>query len=341
MTIYKKDQGQEVINQSFKSKVLCLKSLVLVLLLLFNTCYLSAFAENKPILRPKIGLVLSGGGARGAAHIGVLRMLEKENIPVDYIVGSSVGALIGALYSGGVSTDELEKYAISGVMNKVYKTDFSVLRIILLPINKFLRTIIGAPFYAGLYNDHRLHNFVNQLVTDSDGNISISIPLHIIAVDLVSGKPVVIESGDIGLAVQASTAIPTLHRPIAYDDKLLIDGSVLKNMPVDEARKMGADIVIAINIDEKLEPKKKEEFRSFEGVITRIITLSLANQSETVLGKADVVIDPNLNGIGVLDLDTVSLSKAIKAGEEAALNAVPRIKEVINSNMQRLLQAKN
>ncbi len=298
----------------------------LLIILLFIT-NLPSKSENKPVVRPRIGLALGGGGARGAAHIGVLRVLERENIPIDYLVGTSAGALIAALYSGGSSPDSIEKYALSGAIKKVYKTDISIFRALFIHLNRTIRIFFGKPFYAGLYNDHKLHRFVNESITNEVGDIEMEIPLHIIAVDLVSGSPVVIKSGDVGLAVQASTAIPGLRQPIPINDQLLIDGGVVRNIPIDEAKKMGSDIVIAIDVDSQQEKYKKEDFKSFENTITRAINLGLRAQSEFLLDKADIVISPNLSGINILDLDPKSLRKAIEAGEESAIKKMPEIKK--------------
>ncbi len=300
----------------------------------------SASAESTPVIRPKIGLALGGGGARGAAHIGVLRVLEREKIPIDNLVGTSAGAFIAALYSGGVSPDGIEKYILSGAMHKVYKTDCSIFRAFFLYFNKVGHVFLGRPFYAGLYNDHRLQHFVDQTISQNDGTIELNVPLHIIAVDLITGLPVVIKSGDVGLAVQASTAIPTLRQPIPINDKLLIDGGVLKNVPVDEAKKMGSDIVIAVDVDTKLEQRNLNDFKTFQGVITRVISLGLKAQSEHILDKADIVISPNLTGINILDLDPKNLAKAIKAGEEEAEKMIPKIKKKIEQKSSTMRIAK-
>lgn len=315
------------------NKTLLVFSLVLLLL---TSSLLICSAENTPIIRPKIGLALGGGGARGAAHIGVLRILEKENIPVDYLVGTSAGALIAALYSGGANPDEIEKYAISGAIKKAYKTDITIFRALFIHLNKVCKTFIGKPFYAGLYNDHRLHRFVNEAISDENGSIEIETPLHIIAVDLITGLPVVIKSGDVGLAVQASTAIPGLRQPIPIGDQLLVDGGILRNIPIDEAKKMGSDIVIAVDVDTQYEKYDSKDFRSFESTITRVINLGLRAQSEHILEKADIVISPDLTGINILDLDTKSLEKAIAAGEKAAITKIPEIKKRLEQKTKLL-----
>lgn len=320
-----------------KLKSLSIKKTLLVILLLSSQ--LACLAENAPIIRPKIGLALGGGGARGAAHIGVLRVFERENIPVDYLVGTSAGALIAALYSGGTAPDDIEKFAVSGAIKKAYKTDITIFRALFIHLNKVCKTFIGRPFYAGLYNDHRLHRFVNETISDENGVIKIETPLHIIAVDLITGLPVVIKSGDVGLAVQASTAIPGLRQPIPIDDQLLVDGGILRNIPIDEAKKMGADVVIAVDVDTQYEKYELKDFRSFESTITRVINLGLRAQSEHILEKADIVIKPDLTGINILDLDTKSLEKAIAAGEEAAMKKIPEIKKRLEQKTKLLKAA--
>jgi len=313
------------------------RTLTLFLLLTFLlSLSLHCLAEDATVIRPKIGLALGGGGARGAAHIGVLKVFKRENIPVDYLVGTSAGALVGALYSGGSSPDEIERYALSGSIKKAFKTNISIFRVLCINVNRIFKTCCRKPFYAGLYNDHRLHHFVNNTISNTDGSVNIRIPLHILAVDLISGKHVVIKSGDVGLAVQASVAIPGLHQPIPIDNQLLVDGGVLRNIPIEEAKKMGSDIVIAVDVDSRNEQYRFKDFKSFETTLTRVINLGLVAQSELLLNKADIVISPNLEGVNILDLDRNSLEKAIKAGEEAAISKLPEIRKKLEAKAKTL-----
>lgn len=320
--------------QKLKTTILLTASLLLFIFSFYTV--LPCYSESKPVIRAKVGLALGGGGARGAAHIGVLRVLERENIPIDYLVGTSVGSLIAALYSGGISLDEMNRLILSGIIKKLYKTNFSVFRALYNFLNKITSPISKKTLYPGLYNDHKLHNFVDKIISMGEDTINLNIPLNIIAVDLVTGVPVVIESGDVGLAVQASTAIPILRQPIPMNNQLLVDGGVLRNVPVEEARKMGADIVIAVDVDEKQEPYQPQDFKSYTDVISRILQLGLRAQSEFILNDADIVIKPNLKGIGILDLDSESLTKAIKAGEDEATKMIPEIKKKINLRTQAL-----
>ncbi len=298
---------------------------------------LPCYSESKPVVRPKVGLVLGGGGARGAAHIGVLRVLERENIPIDYLVGTSVGSLVAALYAGDVSLDEMNKLILEGKLKKLYKTKFSTFRALVNFFNK-INPVSKKTCYPGLYSDHKLHIFVDKAIAMGGKTINLTIPLNILAVDLVTGVPVVIESGDIGLAVQASTAIPVLRQPVLINNQLLVDGSIVRTVRVKEARKMGADIVIVVDVDvdEKQEPYKAQDFKSYTDVINRIVQLGLGIQSEVALNDTNIVIKPNLKGIVTLDLGAENLIKAIKAGEDEATKMIPEIKKKINLRTQAL-----
>lgn len=323
-------------SQKLKTSILLTVFLVLFIFSFYTT--LPCHSEDKPVIRAKVGLVLGSGGARGAAHIGVLRVLERENIPVDYLVGTSVGSLVAALYAGGVSVDEMNELILNGTLKKLYKTKFSFFRAVVNFLDKIRNPISKKTRYPGLYNDHKLCNFVNKTISMGEGTINLDIPLNIFAVDLITGVPVVIESGDIGLAVQASAAIPILRQPIPMNDHLLVDGGVIRSIHVEEARKMGADIVITVDVDvnEKQEPYKAQDFKSYEDIINRILQLALRARSEFILSDTEIVIKPNLEGIDILDLGAENLTKAMKAGEDEATRIIPEIRKKFNLKTQAL-----
>lgn len=317
-------------SQKLKTNIAFTLTLVFFIFSFYIT--LPCHSESKPIIRTKVGLVLGSGGARGAAHIGVLRVLERENIPIDYLVGTSVGSLVAALYTGGVSLNEMNELVLSGRLKKLYKTKFSIFRALVNFLDNTIRPVSRKTRYPGLYNDHKLCNFVNKTISMGDGVIDLDIPLTIFAVDLVTGMPVVIESGNVGLAVQASAAIPVLRQPIPINNHLLIDGGVIRDLHVKEARKMGADIVIAVDVDvnEKEEPYKAKDFKSYEDVVNRILQLGLRARSEFILSDTEIIIRPDLKGIDILNLDAENLTKAIKAGEDEATKMIPEIKKKIS-----------
>jgi len=310
-------------KNSYKSKVF-LMCVFLALISFTFIAFLPAFA-----VEPKISLVLGGGGSRGGAHIGVLKVLEEEGIHIDYIVGTSVGSLVGALYAGGLTPKEIEDLALKGTIKKIYKTRFPVFRTLLLPFTKLVYKIRKKGYYAGLYGDFKLRNYINNTIIEKQGNLKTKIPFNAVSVDLISGDRVILDIDDIGLAVQASTAIPGLRKPIRYEDKLLVDGGVIDNVPVEEACKMHSDIIIIVDIDPSTEICSYADFSTYEKVLTRAFNINLIAQSEEKLKWADVVITPKVLNIVVLDFNKDTLLGAIKAGEEAAREMIIDIKNLI------------
>lgn len=319
--------------QKLKTTILLTASLLLFIFSFYTV--LPCYSESKPVIRAKVGLALGGGGARGAAHIGVLKVFEEENIPVDYIVGTSVGSLVGALYAGGLTPKEIEDLILSSTIKKIYKTRFPIFRTLLLPFTKLIYKIGKKDYYAGLYGDFKLKNYVNSAITERQGILMTQMPFSAVSVDLVSGDRVILDIDDIGLAVQASTAIPGLRKPIRYEDKLLVDGVVIDNVPVEEACKQHSDIIIVVDIDLK-GICSCADFNTYEKVLTRAFNINLIDQSKSKLKWADIVIAPEVSSIRVLDFDKATLLSAIKAGEEAAKEMIPEIKKKINLRTQAL-----
>ena len=218
--------------------------------------------------RPKIGLVLSGGGAKGAAHIGVLKVIEKNNIPIDYVVGTSIGAYVGGLYALGYSADEIEKIMLNLPWDNSY-SDF-IPRKFLSFENKELRDLYNIPLRLGI-NGGQLKSPSGLLLGQSAGSLlklstdvvakfenfdHLAIPYRAIASDLATAKTVVISKGSITKAMRASATVPGVVNPVNIDGKLLVDGGLTNNMPIDVVKAMGADIVIAVDIGSPLLSKK-------------------------------------------------------------------------------------
>ena len=180
--------------------------------------------------RPSIGLVLSGGGARGLSHIGVLRVLEREGIPVDYLAGTSMGGLIAAGYAAGMSSDDMEREA----------------RIITQKRKLFRMVDPGLP-HGGLLHGQRVCAFFKHLFGEKTFS-ELQVPLAVVAVDLVTHQQVVLNTGSVAIAIRATTSLPGVFMPVKVNGMRLTDGGVLNNLPVDVARKMGAERVIAVDI---------------------------------------------------------------------------------------------
>jgi NTE family protein len=253
---------------------------------------------------PKIALVLGGGAARGFAHVGVIRALEQEKIPVDMIVGTSVGSLIGAIYADTRSSFDLEVIAFKLEKDDLF--DFSI----------FSST-------TGPVKGDRLEKFVQTRIRKK--NIEeLSIPFSAVATNLVTGEMVVLDKGPVGQAVRASSSIPGVFTPVIYQGMTLVDGGVVDNVPVDVARSKGADIVIAVNIGKNVVNKDVSNILD--------ITLQAVNIMSYEISKfkaqgADVLIEPDVGGVAMMDFTLKEY--CIRAGIEAAQKMMPELKKKI------------
>jgi NTE family protein len=276
--------------------------------------------------RPKIALVLGGGGARGAAHVGVLRELERAGIHIDMIAGTSIGAIVGGLYAAGLTVEQIESKFRKPTIMRNYMTVPLIVSVAARPIF-LLPRLIGIRPYDGFYFGNKFRNYYQSCLPADKHNIEdLNIPFCAMSVNLMTGESYPIIHGDLARAVQASSAIPVLRRPVPFEDVLLVDGAVLINVPVDEAKSMGADIVIAVPVNERLNFEKRNNFRKLGSVARRIEKIFLAKTDLPQLNRADVVIHPHTDGIDILSTSPKDADRAIDAGEEAARAAIPAIK---------------
>ncbi len=276
--------------------------------------------------RAKVILALGGGGTRGCAHIGVLRVLEKEGIPIDGIVGTSIGAIVGGLYAAGVKPDEIEHRMLNRSLLKAYQTVPIPLRVALIPVF-FVPRVFGYRPYDGLYKGNKFRNYLNSAVPETERAIeALPIPFVAVASNLLDAKPYAIARGNLGMAIQASSAIPVLRRPVPMNGLLLIDGGLQANLPVKQAKELGGDIVIAVDVDEKFTQLSEKDFRRIGSVSKRVINMVLSKVDEDQLSAADLVIQPNVNNISLLSTKTKDARRAIEEGESAASKALPDIR---------------
>lgn len=305
-------------------KIFCL-FFILVTIIISATTKATFAQEN----RKKIGLILSGGGGRGAAHVGVLKTLEKENIKIDYIVGTSVGALIGGLYASGVPINDIEDFIANGNFNQYYKTSFTPFRMVFYPFSKLTSKLKGKEFFPGIYSGEDFKNFLDTEIPKR-GYQHRDIAFRAVTVDLAAGEIVELDLNEgIGKTIQASIAVPGLRKPVLIGDKLITDGGTLNLIPVRSKEDLNVDVIIVIDATPQIDQKNLKEFNSFENIITRTINIALGTQKKASLSKADLVITPNLNGMEMLDLDKKKLTEAIAEGEKSTQEAIPRLKEII------------
>jgi NTE family protein len=290
-----------------------------------------AATETASAQRPRIGVVLSGGGARGAAHIGVLRVLEQMRIPIDCIAGTSMGSLVGGTYAAGVSLDEME--AVLGAIDwdevftddpkrtdKPYRQrrdDFTSLWKLELGIK---RGSVKLPY--GATAGYKFELLLREMLGSvGDGRRTdfgkLPIPFRAVATDLESGTVHVFSEGDLAKAMRASMSVPGLIAPEEIDGRLFVDGGLVRNLPIDVARETCADVVIAVNLGTPL--LSREELTSVLAVASQSINLLTeinVKQSLASLGPGDLLIEPDLKDFSSGDFANVT--KAIPIGEAAA-----------------------
>ncbi|WP_176399938.1 patatin-like phospholipase family protein [Shewanella sp. Shew256] len=279
--------------------------------------------------RPKVGLVLSGGGAKGAAHVGVLKILEEHHIPVDYIAGTSIGAYVAGMYSLGYSASEVEAIMMGVDWDSGYSD--TIPRNVLSYRDKQLRDRYNIPLNIG-YNEGEVRapsgllrgQTMSQLLRQSTDLVqqfgdfdALAIPYRAVATDLETSLPVVIDRGSLVKAMQASATVPGALQPTQIDGKLLVDGGIANNMPVDVVKAMGADIIIAVDIGSPL--VKKDKLDSTIAVLDQLsnfLTNASTEKQKQLLTDKDVLIRPAIDALSTTDFTIMPL--ALTLGKEAA-----------------------
>lgn len=251
---------------------------------------------------PKIGLALGSGGARGFAHLGVLRVLVRENIPISYLAGSSMGALVGAFFAAGLDVEDLYKFAIK--FKRKYYLDFTVPKMGFISGNKVKQLI--------------------RLFTHRKRFEDLQIPLAVVATDLYDGSRVVFREGDVAEAVRASISIPGIFVPEKIGGRLLIDGGVVDRVPVSVARDMGADFVIAVDVSHF---NGNEEVATIFDVILQSIDIMQNELVKCHEIKSDMMIKPEVSQFSSKAF--TNIEEIVRIGEEATIKQLPQIIESI------------
>ncbi|HQT98766.1 MAG TPA: patatin-like phospholipase family protein [Thermodesulfobacteriota bacterium] len=279
-----------------------------LLLLLLASC---AGREVKPIpVEPprkavKVAVVLGAGAARGFAHVGVLKVLEANHVPVHMIVGTSVGSFVGSLYAYGYSAYDLQKIAMG--LEKGELADWTV------PDNGFVK-------------GEKLEAYVNRMIRGTTME-KLRTPFYAVATDIGSGQEMVFGKGNTGLAVRASCSIPGVFRPVRIGDRTYVDGGVVSPVAVDVARRMGADVVIAVDISGGVSGSVPETTLD---TIFQAINIMYSKIDAAQLSRADVVIRPKVGDIASGDFS--KRHEAILEGERAAQAALPKIQQLLGEH---------
>lgn len=306
---------------------------------LFLVCAHTAttFAQEVVNDRPRIGLALSGGGARGAAHIGVLKILERERIPIDYIAGTSMGSIVGGMYASGMSLEEIESQLVAvdwGDVfdDKINREDRSFRR----KTDDRLWLIDRKPGYSdgklklptGLVQGQKINNLLAALtlpVADIDDFDVLPIPFRAVAADIQTGESVVLGSGNLPKAIRASMSIPAIMAPVPWGDRMLVDGGIASNLPIRAVRDMGSEIVIAVDISTPLrEDDVAQSLLSIAEQLSGFLTRRNVEAEVATLAERDVLIIPDLGDIGSGDFNR--MAEAVPTGFAAAEAALAKIR---------------
>jgi NTE family protein len=278
----------------------CSVIIFLVLSLFILSCAPKVLQPSKPA---KIAVVLGAGASRGFAHIGALKVLEANNIPVHMIVGTSAGSFVGSLYAYGYNAFQLQELSFSLERSDII--DF------------------GIPD-KGFVKGDALEEFINKRTKNSHIE-NFRVPFYAVATDIQSGEEVIFSSGNTGIAVRASCSIPGIFRPVLIGDRLYADGGIVSPVAVDAAKRLGADIVIAVDIASDVDTSAPE---GTIDMILKSITIMHAQIASAQLSHADVVITPRVGYISSSDF--TKRHEAVLEGEKAATAALPEIQSIID-----------
>ncbi|MCG9792009.1 patatin-like phospholipase family protein [Flavobacterium algicola] len=282
--------------------------------------------------RPKVGLVLSGGGAKGFAHIGVLKVLEEAGVKVDYIGGTSMGAIVGGLYAAGYNAkqldsifndtnfDELLSDYIPRASKNFYEKGNDERYALVLPFNKF-RIGIPEALSKGLYNFNLLSKLTRNVKYTEDFN-NLPTPFLCIGSNIETGKQVILDKGNLAQAMLISAAFPSLFSPIELNGDLLIDGGVTNNYPINEIRALGADIIIGVDVQDDL--LRKKSLNDATKILVQITNLHSIETMKNNIEQTDIYIKPNIKDYGVISFDKGAA--IIRKGEEAAFSVYEKLK---------------
>jgi len=296
---------------------------------LFILIFFGIHAQNQKqdsICRPKIGLVLSGGGAKGLAHIGVLKTLERYHIKPDFIAGTSMGAIIGSMYAAGYSANQIDSIFHQLDFDKIlfdyrerkytgfFKKKNGPKYIFKLP---FSLKKMSVQMPKGLASAQNLYNTLQENLLSVNDTIDfnrLKIPFICISTDIENGNQVLFNRGWLPQAVTASALLPTVYRPMEFENKLLLDGGIVNNYPIKELRDMGADIVIGSDVQGKI--LRKDQIENIQNIMDQIISFQVYKEMPIKKMKTDIYIHPYINDTGITEFEKIDT--LIKRGSKAA-----------------------
>lgn len=301
-----------------------MKKLIFLILILFVSY---SYSQDTP-QRKKVALVLSGGGAKGTAHIGALKVLEQANIPIDMIVGTSMGALMGGLYSIGYNADMLDSLVRVQdwtflLSDKIDTREMNIIQrekrntyLLSFALNNIGKLSIGKP---GFIKGKNLANLFSKLTLGYHDSIdfnSLPIPFSCVATDIVKFEEIDFHSGNLATAMRASMSIPAVFTPVKMDSMILVDGGLKNNFPVDVAKQMGADIIIGVSVQNEMN-KSPEYFNSTFAVLNQLMDVNTQAKTDENISQCDVFIKVDITGYSAASFNLEAINELIKRGEKA------------------------
>ncbi len=319
-------------------------ALILTFILCFGVSRAQLIEPDQPI---KVGLVLSGGGAKGMAHIGALKVIEEAGITIDYIGGTSMGAIVGSLYASGYSANELDSIFREADFSDLiqdnlprgaktfYEKEDSERYAITLPFNKF-----KISFPKAISGGQKIYNELVRLlyhVKDVNDFNKLPIPFFCMATNMETGTEVLLNKGYLPEAVMASGTFPSLFEPAEVDGQILIDGGVLNNYPIMEVKQLGADIIIGVDVQHGL--RDRESLKSATDILLQINNFRTINDMKEKVSETDIYIRPDVDDFSVIDFDLAET--IIESGKLAALEHLETLKELAAKQKNIRKNAKN
>ena len=312
-----------------------MKSLIVFFFLVFT--FQVSFSQDT-IKAPKIGLVLSGGGAKGFAHVGVLKVLEAAGIKIDYIGGTSMGAVVGGLYASGYAANQIDSIIkvtnfenllidyIPRSSKSFYEKRNDELYALILPFNNFK---IGAPqsLSKGMFNYNLFNKLTLHVRHVRDFN-QLPIPFLCMATDIEFGQQVILDKGVLAQAFFASSALPSVFSPVILDGKFLIDGGVTNNYPIEEIKKLGADIIIGVDVQSGL--RDRNQLQDATKILFQITNLQMIEKMKLNAKNTDIYIKPDIKEYGAVSFEKAK--EIILRGEEAAFSVYEKIDQLADKS---------
>lgn len=312
--------------------------IIFILLLIVFSSNMYAQDHNKK--EPKVGLVLSGGGAKGLAHIGVLKVIDSLGIRVDYVAGTSMGAIVGSLYASGYSGKQLDSIFKNVDFNDIindnipreaktfYERENHEKYAVTLPFDNF-----SVKLPSALSRGQNTFNLLSRLtlhVANTDDFSKLPIPFFCIATNIENGRPVLLDKGNLALAVKASGAFPSLFQPVLINNELLIDGGVVNNYPIDELRAKGMDVIIGVDVQDGL--ATRTDLSSAAAILFQINNFRTINDMKVKSKKTDIYIKPDITKFTVVSFDLGD--RIIENGKAAAILKIPELEALAEKQIK-------